>query len=129
MKKVAVIATALVAGLAVSSPASAGTPTHSTSVTIDFVGDQFGGAFFGTVDSSKGKCFKHRKVKVKTTDPYGNTLIGTDITNTGGEYAVIDESVAAAQYRAIAKKLKFFKGNGQLRFICAKSVSGSISAP
>jgi len=129
MRKVAMLAIALGGVLGLASPAAAGVPTHNTSVTIDFVGDVYGGAFFGEVDSSKGKCFKNRPVKVKTTDDYGNTTVGVDQTNKQGEYSVIDESVAPAQYRAIAKKLVFKKNNGTKKFICAKSVSGTISAP
>jgi hypothetical protein len=129
MKKVAVLAIAMGGVLALASPAAARVPNHATTVTIDFVGDVYGGTFFGEVDSNKGKCRKDRKVKVKTTDAYGGITVGIDFTNNTGEYAVVDESVAPAQYVAVARKVTIKKNNGKKKFKCKKGVSPTISAP
>lgn len=126
---------ALVAAIAVPvlADASVKTVKKDSTITLEFVGDQYGGIFFGTVGSQSQKCIKGRKVTVSFTDAYGGDKVGSDKTDKQGNYYVQDESPTPAQYEAtVAKKvIKIKKNNGDVKkkIVCKPATSNPIFAP
>ena len=126
-KLIIALALAAVASLALAAgPASAGKKTHyQVTVSMHFQRGSNFDAFAGTVRSKKGKCFKHRTVKVFKKRSGNDQKIGSDESDRHGDWQLKIPYPGASQGTYYAKVSKHKHHN----YVCDKARSGVTLVP
>ena len=125
------MAAVAIASVAFVAEATAHKAKFDTTVTVKYdkpaKNDPYAKASFeGNLSSAKARCEKNRTVDVLRREANGTeTLIGSDVTDLSGAWAIQPGSVIPGTYFAVTAK-KVLRKNRKHRHICRADVSRDL---
>ena len=126
---IALVVAIAAVGLSVGIASAHNEHFNTQFVTINFSGDAYSSTFFGHVEADHQACEQNRTVKVKRVEPGKDPTIGTDKTDSNGDYSItVPGAVPPGDYYAKAKK-KVLKKTAQHHHVCDAKKSNTIPVP